>query len=178
MKHITKLQKELIVWMVFMLFIAVVSGYYIEHIPNEHPGIIRLHIIANSDTYADQRLKLEVRDAILESMESNDSEDKTRTYIKGHLVQFEKIAENVGRKNGFNYKVRAKLRVTFIPEKSYDDLTLPAGNYEALNIIIGSGKGQNWWCVVYPQLCLVGRKSGDKLILKSKIKEIMKERVK
>ncbi len=83
------------------------------------------------------------------------------------------------KENGYDYPARAKLSVTFIPQKSYEDLTLPAGNYEALNITLGRGDGHNWWCVIFPQLCLIGEEdSSHKIVLKSKIKEMMKRQQK
>ena len=172
---LTSLQKEIIVWVLLFAVCAGAGLYYTHHLPNEHPGIIRLHVIANSDSREDQELKLKVRNEILRYMEGSSSVTEAREYIRANLGDIEKISEKVIRENGFTYPARAELGVTFIPQKSYEDLTLPAGNYEALNITLGRGDGHNWWCVIFPQLCLVGEEEpGQKLVLKSKIKELMK----
>ncbi len=181
--RLTVLQKELCVWFIFFTVLACMGIFYIEHTPNDHPGIIRLHVVANSDSPEDQLLKLAVRDRIIEMMEGKENIEDARSYIDSHLGEFEAVAEDLIRERGFDYPVSARRKVTFIPEKSYEDLTLPAGNYEALRVTLGRGDGQNWWCVIFPQLCLVGERDekccdaeGQKIVLKSKIKEIMKKR--
>lgn len=180
----TVLQKELCVWIVFFAVVAAIGIFYIEHTPNDHPGIIRLHVIANSDSPEDQELKLAVRDEIIKMMEGQDNLEDARSYIDSHLDDIETAAEKVIREKGFDYPASAKHKVTFIPEKSYEDLTLPAGNYEALRVTLGRGEGRNWWCVIFPQLCLIGESDdtasdgeieGTKIVLKSKIKEMMKK---
>ena len=178
MRHtLTKLQKEVLS---LLLILAVVFGiftYQNSHPANEHPGMIRLHVIANSDAPEDQILKKKVRNAIIEEMEGKDSIEEARAYIDANLDELEQTSEAVIASYGADYGANAEHKVTFIPEKSYEDLTLPAGNYEALRITLGEGKGQNWWCVIFPQLCLIGEDAGgEKLILKSKIKEMLKEK--
>lgn len=173
--NLTRLQREILLLLALMLLCTGVGVYYINHTPNEHPGMIRLHVVANSDSREDQALKLKVRNEILKFMEGQDSLPEARAYLEENLDHIEEIAEDVISKNGFDYPARANLKVTFIPEKSYEDLTLPAGNYEALKVTLGRGDGHNWWCVIFPQLCLVGEENGtEKLVLKSKVKEIMK----
>jgi stage II sporulation protein R len=171
----TKLQKEVLI---LLLIIAMLGGgavYGAEHPVNEHPGMIRLHVVANSDTPEDQMIKRKVRNEIIAAMEGQEDLDTARTYIDAHLSDMEAVAEKVAADYGAKYNAKAERKVTFIPEKSYEDLTLPAGNYEALRITLGEGKGQNWWCVIFPQLCLIGEDAGgEKLILKSKIKEMLK----
>lgn len=172
---LTRLQKELAGWMIFFLLCTGAGVYYINHTPNEHPGIIRLHVVANSDTFEDQALKFEVRDEIIRMMEGKENLQEAREYIRKNLKRIERRAEEIASSYGENYSVRADLKVTYIPEKSYEDLTLPGGNYEALKITLGRGRGQNWWCVIFPQLCLVGEENGSgKIELKSKVKELLK----
>lgn len=172
---LTRLQKELTGWLIFFLMCTGAGIYYINHTPNEHPGIIRLHVVANSDTFQDQALKLEVRDEMLRMMEGKENLKEARDYLQANLKRIERRAEKVVAEYGEDYPVRAELKVTYIPEKSYEDLTLPAGNYEALKITLGRGGGQNWWCVIFPQLCLVGEENGSgKIMLKSKVKELLK----
>lgn len=142
---------------------------------NEYPGIIRLHVIANSDTDYDQQLKLKVRDRLLEEMEGKENIEEARLYIRNNLANMENIAKEVIKSEGFDYATKAKLGVTFIPEKSYEDITLPAGRYEALTVSIGSGKGHNWWCVIFPQLCIPEKYSdSERIVIKSKIMEIIR----
>ena len=177
--RITTLQRELIIWIIFFLLVAATGTYYINHTPNDHPGIIRLHVIANSDSKEDQELKLKVRDGILEFMNGQDDIDDARRYINSNIEEIERISEGIIRENGYDYPATAKLKVSFIPQKSYEDLTLPAGNYEALKVTLGRGGGHNWWCVIFPQLCLIGKKDKKhKIVLKSKVKEIMKTQIK
>ncbi|QAT41867.1 stage II sporulation protein R [Aminipila luticellarii] len=81
--------------------------------------------------------------------------EESRAYLLSHLDLIEKVAEKIIKENGYDYKVNAELGVRWIPEKTYGDMTFPAGNYEALNITIGNGEGNNWWCVLFPPLCLI-----------------------
>ena len=125
---------------------------------NNHAGIIRLHIIANSDSIGDQSLKLKVRDAVIEHMQKQDdisTDEDVRNYITANLDRFEAIADGITASEGYDYHSDADLGVRYIPEKTYGDITFPAGNYETLNITLGKGEGANWWCVVFPPLCLL-----------------------
>lgn len=125
---------------------------------SDYDGIIRLHVIANSNSPSDQRLKLKVRDAIIAYMDDQDdldTVDDTRSYLKDNLSRFETIAAGVIATEGYDYNARADMGIRYIPEKTYGDITFPAGNYEALNITIGDGEGANWWCVLFPPLCLL-----------------------
>ena len=81
--------------------------------------------------------------------------DESREHIKKNLKEIEKAAEKVIRENGFDYTAKAELGISWIPEKRYGGVTFPAGNYEALNITIGEGAGENWWCVLFPPLCII-----------------------
>lgn len=82
--------------------------------------------------------------------------EQSRQYILDNLDEIEKSAEQIVKDNGYDYSVKAELGVKWIPQKSYGEVIFPSGNYEALNITIGEGKGQNWWCVLFPPLCLIG----------------------
>ncbi|NLZ53239.1 MAG: stage II sporulation protein R [Thermoanaerobacteraceae bacterium] len=121
--------------------------------------LIRLHVIANSDSPEDQQIKLKVRDVIISALneEFKDIDDIniSRKFIKNNLKYIEKIAKQEIEKNGKNYSVKAVIGKFPFPVKNYGYVTLPAGQYEALRIIIGSGKGENWWCVLFPPLCFV-----------------------
>lgn len=81
--------------------------------------------------------------------------DETREYLKENKKRLQRIAEGVIAAQGYDYPAAVELGVRYIPQKTYGDITFPAGNYEALNITIGSGQGENWWCVLFPPLCLL-----------------------
>ncbi|MDI3480626.1 MAG: stage sporulation protein [Tepidanaerobacteraceae bacterium] len=121
--------------------------------------IIRLHIIANSDCPEDQALKLRVRDDIIKAFDNKiegiDDIDASREYIKTHLKDIEQIALQEIKKSGKDYSVKVVFGKFMFPVKTYGYITLPAGEYEALRVIIGKGEGANWWCVLFPPLCFV-----------------------
>ena len=174
-EKLTRLQRDVLVLLFMMVLMGSIAAYGTQCPVNEHPGMIRLHVVANSDSPEDQMIKRAVRNEIITAMEGQDDLAGARVYIDAHLTDMETAAGEIISRYGADYGVTAERKVTFIPEKSYEDLTLPAGNYEALRITLGAGKGQNWWCVIFPQLCLIGEEAGgEKLILKSKIKEMLK----
>lgn len=153
---------------------------------NEYDGIIRLHVIANSDSVEDQNLKLKVRDAVIEEvskLEGSKDIKESRKWLKSHLDDLTETANAVIRENGYDYRASAELGVRWIPEKTYGDMYFPAGNYEALTITLGEGAGQNWWCVLFPPLCLItedeeelaemGIDSQDQIQVKSWLKEVL-----
>lgn len=121
--------------------------------------VIRLHVIANSDTDADQALKLQVRDRILEEaaglFQSGATLDEAAQSIQAQLPALARAGEEVVRAQGYDYPVTASLEPdVWFPTKQYTDFALPAGSYTALRVVIGDGAGRNWWCVVFPPLCL------------------------
>ena len=120
--------------------------------------VLRLHILANSDSLADQELKLKVRDEIIEKSGNflNGATDKisAQNLTIDNLENFRRISQEVIQKQGFNYPVNVEVTNMYFPTRKYSDTTLPAGRYDALRILIGEGKGKNWWCVVFPQMCL------------------------
>lgn len=120
--------------------------------------MIRLHVIANSDQEDDQKLKLAVRDRILEvSREiypSNCSDRKqAEMFLRQRLDDLERAGAEVIMQAGYSYSVHAELTECWFPTKEYDDFALPAGKYTALRVVIGEGEGKNWWCVAFPPLC-------------------------
>ena len=119
--------------------------------------VIRLHVIANSDSPEDQALKLEVRDQVLAHAEELYPAGADRTAaaaIQEHLPELAAAGQRVLEERGCDYAVRAELTETWFPTKEYEDFALPAGEYTALRVVIGEGAGQNWWCVAFPPLCL------------------------
>ena len=128
--------------------------------PSIASKILRFHVIANSDSEADQAVKEAVRDAIggyLQPMlEGSVSIEETKEIVNHHLDEIIEVAISTLEENGFHYDITAQITTTHFPEKSYGSYTFPKGQYQALQIIIGEGKGQNWWCVLYPNMCFRG----------------------
>ena len=122
--------------------------------------VIRLHVVANSDSREDQELKLQVRDAVIALLEEASDKMPTReqayAYIEEHLEQITEAANRVIEAAGFSDKVQVTLLQEEFDTREYDTFTLPAGVYDSLRIVIGDGEGKNWWCVVFPRLCLAG----------------------
>jgi stage II sporulation protein R len=119
-------------------------------------SVLRLHILANSDSDRDQQLKLKVRDRLLESgiFRSAESLSEAETIAEASMDKITDIAEGVLRENGCTDKVTAELDDVYFDDRTYGDITMPSGRYRALRIKIGSAEGHNWWCVMYPPLCL------------------------
>ena len=101
--------------------------------------------------------------------------EQSRKYIQENLTEIEETAERIIRENGYDYPVKAELGIKWIPQKSYGNVIFPSGNYEALNITIGEGKGQNWWCVLFPPLCLIGAEPPEDEELAEEAQEIYKD---
>ena len=120
-----------------------------------YDNMIRLHVLANSDSEEDQALKLKVRDAVLKEAENIKAESPEEAYIKteGSLMTLRKAAEEKIKEEGYDYCVEVVLGEERYPEREYDGFTLPEGTYTSLRVLIGEAKGQNWWCVLYPPLC-------------------------
>ncbi|MDU1413029.1 MAG: stage II sporulation protein R [Clostridium sp.] len=127
--------------------------------------IIRFHVIANSDGELDQNLKLKVRDEVLKYIQPllKDSYDinQSREILKEKDEKIIEIAKKVITENGYDYKVETTLTKENFPVKTYGNITLPQGEYEAYRIIIGSGEGHNWWCVMFPPICFVDITKGE-----------------
>ncbi|WP_300269558.1 stage II sporulation protein R [uncultured Flavonifractor sp.] len=121
--------------------------------------VIRLHVLANSDSEADQALKLKVRDRVLETASDyfvpGATLEETRAVLTEHLADLAAAGEDQVAQEGYRYPVTVSLEDNYwFPTKQYTDFALPAGEYTALRVVIGEGGGQNWWCVVFPPLCL------------------------
>ncbi|MGN0450564.1 MAG: stage II sporulation protein R [Acutalibacteraceae bacterium] len=121
-------------------------------------NVLRLHIIANSDNEADQAVKLLVRDKILEQsadiFKGETALHKAEEKAGERLKDFCETAERVLAENGFSYGATAEIGESYFETREYDDFTLPAGNYRSLIIRLGKAKGKNWWCVVFPAVCI------------------------
>lgn len=119
--------------------------------------MIRLHVIAHSDSAEDQALKLQVRDAVLDYatavLQRSEDMDAAQVELEANLPRIENIARAAVSAEGYDYGVTASLGQAEFPLKEYEGFSLPAGEYTALRLVIGDGEGQNWWCVVFPPLC-------------------------
>lgn len=145
--------KKILIFLVvtiFMFFLLV--GYSTSVNSNLSQNIVRLHVLANSDSNEDQTLKLKVRDAILEHSQNNFTKKEE---VQSKLDEYKEIAEKVISENGYNYNVEVEYGNFKFPTKEYNNLRLPAGNYDAVRVKIGNADGQNWWCVMFPPLCFV-----------------------
>lgn len=145
--------------LMFGVLIAVVAGSWLGQEQRElADSVIRFHVIANSDSEEDQALKLAVRDRVLAQAEELYPEGATLTQaqeaLEGHLNLLAAAGRQVVEEQGYDYPVTARLEDCWFPTKEYEGFALPAGNYTALRVTIGEGKGRNWWCVAFPPLCL------------------------
>ncbi len=134
-------------------------------------GIVRLHIVANSDSDRDRLLKLYVRDEILEKTRADFTK---KADVEKNLAAYKEIAEATLRRYGCDDSVRVEYGSFSFPTKHYSSLSLPAGNYDAVRIILGNGEGKNWWCVLFPPLCFVDGTT-DAAATKEKMREILSE---
>ena len=127
--------------------------------------VFRLHILANSDEDYDQQLKLKVRDKVLlytESLfEKARSKEEAENLISNNLQDICNTAQKEVTDNGYDYTVTAQITKMYFTTRTYESYTLPSGMYDALRITIGSGEGRNWWCVMYPSICISSEKSQD-----------------
>ena len=141
------------------LLVAVIGGSWLGREQQAlADSVIRFHVIANSDSEADQALKLAVRDRVLvkagEIYPENATLEQAREALEGQLGVLAAAGRAVVEEQGYDYPVTAQLTDCWFPTKEYEGFALPAGNYTALRVTIGEGKGQNWWCVAFPPLCL------------------------
>lgn len=130
--------------------------------------VFRLHILANSDSDEDQALKLKVRDAVLEESSGifggSLTAEEAAALAEQNIEQFAETAERVIAENGYAYSVKCEVDKVYFDERTYGTATLPAGEYNALRIIIGEGEGHNWWCVMFPALCLPSVTNTDEVL--------------
>ena len=132
---------------------------------NSAQGYLRLHIRAQSNEQVDQQIKLAVRDALVAYLapiaNQCDTKQAMQQALQGRLSDIERVADDVLAQGGFAYKAHAYLANERFPTRTYGDLTLAAGDYDALVVLLGSGEGDNWWCVAFPPLCFVAAEETD-----------------
>lgn len=131
--------------------------------------VVRLHVVANSDTRADQSLKLLVRDAVLREASNwyggAQTLEEANSALCVHLGAIEEAAAGTLRENGFSGGVRVQMTDEYFPTRNYEGFSFPAGKYRTLKIVIGAGEGHNWWCVVFPALCMPAAAEEDAFAL-------------
>lgn len=170
MKKYSHLSIGIIAGVLFLLIYNIsVFAYRCNEIRSD---TIRLHVIANSDSKEDQALKLKVRDAVLAAgqdlFNGTVTKENAEEKINTKLSTIEKAANDTIRANGKDYTARAMLVTEYFDTRTYNNsVTLPAGKYLALKIVIGEGDGQNWWCVMFPSLCLPAAEKTDTEAIKS-----------
>lgn len=145
---------------IFMVLMGTMMNVKWSHMKADLAGkVFRFHVLANSDREEDQALKMRVKEEILayvkQELPTSDSAEITKAWARENLHNITDRAQQLVKREGYDYTVTAKVTSCDFPEKSYGDITFPAGEYEALRIEIGESKGQNWWCVLYPNLCFI-----------------------
>ena len=137
----------------------------------------RIHIRANSNSEADQNVKYIVKDAVVDFLipllSDVETKDEAEDVMNANLDQIEEVADEVLLENGFTYKSSAYISFEEFPTREYDDLVLEEGFYDALILALGTGNGDNWWCVVYPPFCFLETKNSENYVYISKIWEII-----
>lgn len=150
---------------VLFLFTGVLMVFYRRGVAEQRrqqdiaEEILRLHVVANSDSEEDQALKMEVKESIVTYlrgiMGDAKSVEEARLEIQKRLPEIEDLAREKMKMEGYDYEADAVLGKCYFPVKEYGDMTFPAGEYEALKVNLGKSAGKNWWCVMYPTLCFV-----------------------
>ena len=149
MKRKIFLRCIIVVFLVGVLAVGV-SEYMQRDISS---GIVRLHIIANSDSSTDQKVKLAVRDEVIEAQSELFPDGVKRRLTNKEKQNITSVALDVLEDYGVGYGARVETGKFYFPTKEYENITLPAGEYDAVRVILGEGRGKNWWCVMYPPLC-------------------------
>ncbi len=158
-KKLTKLMKiQAVVFAAVFAAGACSVGAFAYNCSRVRSDVLRLHVIANSDCSADQQLKLMVRDAVLERgaqlFDGTVTADEARRKIEPHKAELEATAREVIERAGYDYPVSVNVVNEYFATRCYGSLTMPAGRYTAVKVVIGEGAGRNWWCVMFPPLCL------------------------
>lgn len=158
-KKLTKLMKiQAVVFAAIFAAGACSVGAFAYNCSRVRSDVLRMHVIANSDCSADQQLKLMVRDAVLERgaqlFDGTVTADEARRKIEPYKAELEAAAREVIERAGYDYPVSVNVVNEYFATRCYGSLTMPAGRYTAVKVVIGEGAGHNWWCVMFPPLCL------------------------
>lgn len=164
-KKLTKLMKiQAVVFAAVFAAGACSVGAFAYNCSRVRSDVLRMHVIANSDCSADQQLKLMVRDAVLERgaqlFDGTVTADEARRKIEPHKAELEAAAREVIERAGYDYPVSVNVVNEYFATRCYGSLTMPAGRYTAVKVVIGEGAGRNWWCVIFPSLCVPATTDG------------------
>lgn len=167
--------KVKVIGVVCLVLLAIICA---EGLNAEGEDYLRIHIRADSNSHFDQQVKYEVKDAIVSYLTpilaECDSMEKVRERVNAEMGAIIALSNEVLSKNAVNYRASASIKVENFPTRSYGEITLREGKYESLIVNLGSGSGDNWWCVLYPPLCFVPEKAeGGNVVYRSKILEII-----
>ena len=160
------MKKIILVFITTMVFVCNSIANYSKSINTGLANnMIRLHVVANSNSKNDQLLKLKIRDKILEYtnelLKDSQNIDQTQYIISQNLDNISNLVKTYMKENNINYDVNLRLGEFPFPTKTYGDVILPAGEYQALKVLIGEAKGNNWWCVLFPPLCFIDATHGQ-----------------
>ena len=173
----TKFKKIILLTFLLFAYVFLSAQSYATAISNNlSTAVFRLHVLANSNSEEDQNLKLKVRDSLLNYMNGLCSNCSTKqeaiSIANEHKDDFQKIAEQTIKENGYDYTAKINIDNFYFPTKNYGDISLPAGFYDALRVEIGEAKGKNWWCVMFPSLCFIDVSTG---VVNDEAKENLEE---
>ena len=159
--------KKLLIYALAILCVALVASLLpIRGEAAIYDTVVRLHVVANSDSEEDQALKLKVRDAVVATVspavEDCKSQSEAISAINAIIPDIESAARRVVAENGYSYAVSVELGEEYYPTKNYESCAFPEGEYVSLRVLIGDSEGQNWWCCLFPPLCLSSATSSDK----------------
>ncbi len=163
----------------FLLLIIIVLTVLISATPvsKDNSEFLRVHIRANSNEICDQKVKYEVKDAIVDYLMPQVANCKTKEQaiesISASIKEIETVADAVLKANGYDYTATARLKREEFPTRVYNDVTLEKGVYDALILELGKAEGENWWCVIYPPLCFAGEATGENIKYRSAIYDII-----
>ena len=151
--------KKLLICAFLIIAVALFAGLFPVHGEEEiYDTVVRLHVLANSDSDADQELKLKVRDRVVElvspAVEGCSTQSEAIGAIEGIMDEIEVAAEEVVRSEGYDYDVSLIMGEEYYPTRTYETCAFPEGEYVSLRVCIGDAEGQNWWCCLFPPLCL------------------------
>lgn len=153
-----KIQKILLLFCVLFLCVTICDVLPIHGEEKIYESVLRLHVLANSDSAEDQALKLKVRDAVLAYVSprviDSKSRDEAIEILQGELENINEIAARVVADEGYGYPVDVTLTLEEYPTRNYESMSFPSGEYVSLRVMLGNAEGQNWWCVLFPPLCL------------------------
>ena len=151
------MKKRMIMMLTTILAVAALTGGFLLNREQQALAekLIRLHVVANSDSEADQTVKLKVRDAVLErTQQILDGAENPKEELASNLSKIELAANQCLKREGVDERAEVTMRKELFPTREYETFSLPAGSYTALRVTIGAGEGHNWWCVVFPSICM------------------------